>query len=368
MVRFAVAAFTVSLAARLQQQRECSADALISAMTPCTSTADGKDVYKLTEGDGEDYAIVRTLFDTKQPDQISIKSKSEKIGNYSNLTIKHVLKVESGALEKYWQRAAEQEEVDGSRINVKSHTEEASKKFRRVYQRSSMPLLENELLMLRAPEDCTTREDGIPEEGDERECNEVHQGLCKGMVDLKSASASHPKYGKHGSDPKFKRMSFGQGMYLCDDVAKCDIYSAGQVQEMPGCDLRFMIVVRAYMGKALQMQRGDVKNPEGGKDLKKYHWKHPLNGTDIVLNDGEGLDGRGHPKDDPAFSDWNSVEVMCTHDDPEFSKDWEIKDKKGRSNTFPYRFREFYVPFADPEVETPHLAIQYIVAYTRVYE
>jgi len=218
--RFAVSAFTVVLAARIQQHRECSADALISAMKPCNSAADGKDVYNLTEGDWKDYDIVRTLFDTKQPDQIGTASRGKKVGQYNKLVVKHVLKVESGTLEKYWQRAAGQQEVDSGRTNVKSHTEEASEEFRKVYQKSSMPLLENELLMLRTPEDCSTREDGIAQQSDERECHEVHEGLCKGLVDLKGANESHPKY---------KEMSFGQGMYLCDDVAKCDLYSPGTV-------------------------------------------------------------------------------------------------------------------------------------------
>jgi len=263
--------------------------------------------------------------------------------------------------------------VDGGKTNVKSLTEEASEEFRRVYQKSSMPLLENELLMLRTPEDCTKREDGIAQTSDERECNEVHHGLCKGLSDLKGVSESHPNYGVNGSDPKFKRMSFGQGMYLCDDVAKCDLYSPGPVQEMPGCDLRFMTVVRAYMGKALQVQVEQIVLEQPADSQKKpkrkklFHWRQPLDSTDKVIKDGEGLDGRGHLKED-SFFHWNSVQVMSTEYDPEFSKGWEKKDDKKRSNTLPYRFREFYVPFADPEVETPHLAIQYIVAYARESE
>jgi len=133
-----------------------------------------------------------------------------------------------------------------------------------------------------------------------------------------------------------------------------------------------MTVVRAYMGKALQVQAEqqviEAFADKWKKPVRKkfFHWKQPFTDIDVVINDGEGLDGRGPPKE-AAFYGLNSTQVMCTQDDPEFSRAWEKKDSKNRSNTLPYRFREFYVPNTiDPEKETPKLAIQYIVAYKRV--
>lgn len=178
--------------------------------------------------------------------------------------------------------------------------------------------------------------------------------------------------------------TFGYGLYLADASDKIDQYcevDAGleclidalgdqdvQVQDLlryqqsetEGKELNFALVVRAYMGKYIQMQIQNVKGKTETTNAEGIlHYRDPA--TDLkATRDYEQYKGcekdhdRAPPVENFSFDSWK---VMCTKTHPEFSADWA----QGM-NTFPFRFCEYVMPYS----ETPHAVVQYLVAYERV--
>lgn len=182
----------------------------------------------------------------------------------------------------------------------------------------------------------------------------------------------------------FRRMdgapqkTFGDGTYLSDVPEKIDQYAnvepnferelrellvGGDVQlqalvesQKPIC---FAFVVRAFLGKHVQVQRQEIPSVEEMRKLDKvgkretiWHWREPNTGERISIPDtpSEPLKERK-----PPF-ECDSVKVMCGKSNPEYSSEWS-----NGQNGLPHRFNEYIVPFSDP----PKVVPQYLIAYAR---
>jgi len=149
---------------------------------------------------------------------------------------------------------------------------------------------------------------------------------------------------------------------LTDEIEKVDQYTGDDDadSENDGTpSIHWFLVVRAYLGKPVQVQRENLKKK---KDYI-FHWRDPWGDQpdEAILEVEKNYSDCCMRAPPPSYVH-DSVEVMCTRSNPEFSKDWAKLNAKGRSNTLPFRFKEYMVPFHEDR-HKEQLAVEYIVGY-----
>jgi hypothetical protein len=185
-----------------------------------------------------------------------------------------------------------------------------------------------------------------------------------------------------------KHPTFGRGLYLADVIDKADQYctsylgpdrqcrnwdflglgeDAALATIPEGTQVFFALVVRAYLGRHLEMQKEGSIHPPNLKSHRKWHWSDPQKpGDEVVIDDYRQEYDRSPPRE---YDGWDSVKVMATEIDSAFSDKWRrvyMTKGKPNDNTIPRRFNEYIVPpQKGKDLHKPCAAVQYVVAYKR---
>lgn len=188
--------------------------------------------------------------------------------------------------------------------------------------------------------------------------------------------------------------TFGPGIYLADAVDKID------QQLVPDDELKHLsvlvgrydeelkkvqaargrvcvsLVARASLGRHVEVQLAEsVKQMNlDKKDVgsrSDYYWHDPYEAGSIGSK-RQTLVALGHPfhekRRPPHNHPYDSVKVMCSRYNPDYSSQWaqRVFPDKPVTNAYPSHFNEYVVPFPKEANEPQHAAIQYVVAYERV--
>jgi hypothetical protein len=186
-----------------------------------------------------------------------------------------------------------------------------------------------------------------------------------------------------------KLPTFGRGVYLADVIDKADQYCTSHLLEKQcrnwdflrliglseeaalvkipeDTEVFYVLVVRAYLGRHLEVQKEGSMHPPNLRTHSKWHWRDPQGPGDEVVIDDYGQYDRTPPGE---YDGWDSVKVMATEIDSAFSEKWrrvDIVKGKPSDNTNPRRFNEYTVPPQEGDSpEPPCAAVQYVVAYQR---
>jgi len=178
--------------------------------------------------------------------------------------------------------------------------------------------------------------------------------------------------------------NYGFGFYLSDASDKIDQYTGESVagdklshiktmlgflpsteieQELEALadsadDVLFAAVVRTYLGKHIEVQidyQSCYRNQPDEERQRMWYYRDTYTGQSVTIPDQVG--GSTQFNKEPPFEDWDSVKVMSTTMNPEYSEDIRpgVLLSPGRHNEYIARRREQF-------------AIQYIVAYARKWD
>ena len=294
--------------------------------------------------------ILLGLFVPDQPDSLGRGFDVRDSGFYNNLKIKAAWKINSELINKYIEN---RDKMNIARDGHNYHVHTAYDKLQQLAQEQQI-IGKNEYLLLHGTS---------PEN--------VHLIL---------------QHGLH-SDPGSGYQQFARGTYLADVSDKADQYSSidpdlqhltsliGSEDEQlkslrnDGGKVRIALVARAYLGKHVELQQQklwylDKKEFRAERDWDEtvWHWRDPVSNSRCEIIDGPSR----RCSRLPPWSDWDSVKVIrpvwetrvsgATLYNPELSCKWI-----DGTNSLPYRFNEFIVPFS----EQPRVAVQYVLAYER---
>ena len=280
------------------------------------------------------------LFVPSQPESLGKGFDVRDSGFYNHLQVKAAWKINSGIMNEYTEN---RDHMNFARGGYNYHVHTAHDELQRLAQKQQI-IGKNEYLLLHG-----TRPENV------------------------DRILQHGLHSARGADYQ----QFARGTYLADVSDKADQYSSvdpdlqhlkslissddEQLQTL--CDdegeVRIALVARTYLGKHVELQQQKVWYPEqdesrevGDWDETVWHWREPATNSRCAI-----IDGPSHRCNRlPPWNDWDSVKVMCTVSDPEFSNKWI-----DGANSLPYRFNEFIVPFS----EQPRVAAQYLLAYKR---
>jgi len=322
----------------------------------------------LTRARKADEKIIKKLFEVKSPEQLGILSqaKHEKRG---------VSQVESWTgiqIEDMWQIRQEQQRtayeklLENERhlaipsIRTAEANEEAKKEMR-----SQHDLFEAAYDL----KDQETKWSDLDVGLREREQLLLHGSGLENMRGIVCQGFKAPR----------KTGAFGKGLYFADRVEKSDQYnsacvtnetqltSTGSNGRLEDSCLKWVLVVRANMGKTVQLQQEVPCTSDSAKrkSLKISHWLDPGVQKDEIVWElkSRSDDDEGNFTGAPPYENWDSVQVIATSHNESFSRPWaKICNYTNRSNTLPWRFNEYVMK---PTVPQPRLVAEYLVSYRR---
>jgi len=294
-----------------------------------------------------DDRIIRKLLEVSSPEQLGVLSQTKVKKNgednivtptYTGIEIIKIYKISQGQTRKAYKELLEKESRSSSKskLSTAAPNQEATQMWR-----SQGNLSEREYLLLHGSDVYALRS---------IVCNGFHSPVKMG--------------------------GFGKGLYFADQIEKSDQYtfdfvspegeSGSEIWQMPqeSDDGRWVLVVRVNMGRTVQVQREIpcTKDSAERKRHRIYHWADPVGGQkDEITWENKSGKPPGNFTGGPPYNNWDSIQVIATAQDQDFSRPWEKTcEYTGLSNTFPWRFNEYVA-----QNNAPRVVAEYLVHYKR---